>query len=323
MLEAFDVANPAHLAAAAQLWTVACGPDLSISQRFVAYNVEPHTGKRQAGQLVVSHGQPAGFVLASVLKGDPSASSPERGYIDALAVAPTTQRRGHGRELLSWAEGWLHEQGCTRVTLGAGFQPFVPGVPDELGTAPFFIQQGYKQSPRHGVVWDMSADLSDYDTPSPGRQTHGVLVRPARAGDEETMLGFLRREFNGGWRYECEELLRAGIRLSDYILLFSERGIDGCCLVSFEDSLRPLDRFYMHRLPHPWGQLGSIGVSVDRRGQGYGSALLDGGLRHLGCNGVRGCVIDWLVLVDFYARFGFRTFRKYIMLSKEMDQAIA
>ena len=29
--------------------------------------------------------------------------------------------------------------------------------------------------------------------------------------------------------------------------------------------------------------------------------MLDGGLRYLRDGGVRGCVIDWLVLVDFYA----------------------
>jgi GNAT superfamily N-acetyltransferase len=318
MLETFNLSNPEHIAAGAQLWSAACGPDLAISERFVAYNVAPQTGKCQAGQLAVVDGQPAGFVLASVLKGDLVASPPEHGHIDALAVLPSAQHCGIGGALLAWAENWLRSQDCNYVTLGASMQPFTPGVPDELGTAPFFVQHGYQQNPDYGEVWDMTADLRDYVTPSSGSKASGVVVRPAQAGDEEALLGFLRREFPGGWRYECEELLRAGVRPSDYVLLLSERGVDGCCLVTFEDSLRPLDRFYMHRLPHPWGQLGAIGVSADRRGLGYGGALLDGGLRHLRDHGVRGCIIDWLVLVDFYAKFGFRTYRKYVMLSKSL-----
>ncbi len=102
------------------------------------------------------------------------------------------------------------------------------------------------------------------------------------------------------------ELLKAGGRVEDYVLLWSERGVDGCLLVTFEDSLRPLDRFYPHRLPRPWGQLGSVGISADCRGKGYGAVMMDGALRYLQSRGVRGCVIDWLVIVDFYARFGFQ-----------------
>lgn len=314
----YNRSEPAHSAAAARIWSTACGPSLAISEHFVTYNTMPHTGKVQAGQLAMVDGIPVGFVLASQLQGDPAASPAEQGYIDALAILRSAQRHGTGALLLQWAEDWLRGQGCRFVALGASMQPFVPGVPDELGTLPFFLEHDYQPSAGHGEVWDMAADLRSYVTPSSGSKAKGVTVRPAQPGDEGAMLGFLRREFPGGWRYHCEELLRSGIRMSDYVLLWSERGVDGVCLVTFEDSLCPLDRFYMQGLPHPWGQLGSIGISASRRGLGYGGALLDGGLRHLRDHGVRGCIIDWLVLVDFYAKFGFRPFRKYIMLSKRL-----
>jgi len=73
----------------------------------------------------------------------------------------------------------------------------------------------------------------------------------------------------------------------------------------------------MHRLPKPWGQLGPIGVSKDARGKGYGGALLDAGLRYLRDQGVRGCVIDWTDLVDFYGKFGFKPYREYAILAKD------
>ena len=62
----------------------------------------------------------------------------------------------------------------------------------------------------------------------------------------------------------------------------------------------------------------TIGVSADRRGHGYGAALLDAGLRRLHDNGINGCVIDWTGLVDFYARFGFERYRSYTMLARSL-----
>jgi predicted N-acetyltransferase YhbS len=101
------------------------------------------------------------------------------------------------------------------------------------------------------------------------------------------------------------------------MLLWTDRGVDGFCLLTFEDSAQPLERFYPYQLPRPWGQLGAVGVSVDRRGRGFGAALVDAGLRRLHDNGVNGCVIDWLVIEEFYAKFGFSKLRDYQQLYKE------
>jgi GNAT superfamily N-acetyltransferase len=301
---------------ATQIWNAACGADLAIGERFMAYNTRPNPHITQSGQLAVLDGQPVGFVLASAVTSGWLAASPPEGHIDAVAVLPDARKKGVGTALLAWAEETLRSLNCVSARLGASQRPFVPGVPSELGSAAFFVQHGYVPSAGYERTWDMTHDLREYATPSSGMKASGVVVRPAQPGDEPAMLSFLQREFHGGWQYDAEVLLAEGLRLSDYVLLWSERGVDGCCLVTFEDSYRPLDRFYMQRLPHPWGQLGAIGVSADRRGLGYGGALLDGGLRHLRDGGVRGCIIDWLVLVDFYAKFGFKTFREYEMMSK-------
>jgi predicted N-acetyltransferase YhbS len=100
------------------------------------------------------------------------------------------------------------------------------------------------------------------------------------------------------------------------MVLWTERGIDGACQLTFEESSRPIDRFFLHSLPRPWGQLGPVGISQDRRGQGHGVALVDAGLRLLRAHGVAGCVIDWTGLVDWYGQFGFRPYRQYTMLCK-------
>jgi GNAT superfamily N-acetyltransferase len=309
----FDRTDSAHLRALTTIWNEACGPNLSISERFAHFNTQPSSGGVQAGRLALVDGQPVGVVLASLLRGEPTVQKPEWGWIDALAVVPVAQRQGIGGALLTWAEAWLAGEGCRGAGVGCSLRPFTPGVPVELETRAFFETRSYAGD---RTVWDMAANLAHYQTPATVRAIDGV-VRPAGPGDAEALLTFLRREFPGRWRYEAEEFLRnPSTRLSDYMLLWTERGVDGFCIVTFEDSGRPIERFYPYQLPRPWGQLGSVGVSADCRGRGYGAALVDAGLRRLHDNGINGCIIDWLVIVDFYAKFGFSKHREYRQLYK-------
>ncbi len=313
-----ESANPVHLSAGVSIWNAACGADLAITSHFVVYNLQPMIGVVQAGQIAVRESRPVGFVLASALPGDRATSPPEVGWIDAIAVLPNAQRQGIGGELLAWAENRLREQGCTAARLGGSLCPFVAGYPTELGNEDFFSRRGYEPRAGSEQVWDVARDPSDYGTT---RRLPGVTIRPAGTGDENTLdentlLEFFRREFPNRWRFEYEEFLRRGGRISDWIVLFSERGVDGFARLTLEDSIQPLERFYPQRLPRPWAQLGPIGVSAHLRGRGYGRALLDASLVHLRERGVRGCVIDWTDLIDFYARFGFKPYRKYAVLVK-------
>ena len=317
-LEPFDAAT------AAAIWTAACGRDLAISPGFVEYNTRPATGAFQAGQLAMRNDQPVGFVLASVLPADPATSPPEVGWIDAIAVLPAFQRQGIGSALLSWAEGWLAGQGCTHSRLGASLRPFAPGLPVQLGTEAVFRARGYCERPGSAYVWDVARDLSDYGYSARSGLpplASDIRIRPARPGQEEALMAFLLREFPGRWRFECQELMREGERISDAMLLWTGRGVDGFCWMTMEDSRRPIERFFMHRLPRPWGQLGPIGVSRDCRGRGYGAALLDAAIVYLRGTGVRGCVIDWTSLLEFYAGFGFEPYRQYAILLKQLARS--
>jgi GNAT superfamily N-acetyltransferase len=305
----------AHADAAA-LWTRACGETYALSQRALAYNTQPCQGARQAGQFAVVDGARVGFVLASVLQDDARAAPPRDGWVDALVVAPEFQKRGIGRALLKWAEDWLRDNGCTSARLGGSLRPFAPGVPTELD-ADFFRAQGYAARASSAETWDLGLDLREYVSPAFVRAEH-LILRSARETDIAALHAFLEREFPGRWRYELEQHGRDGARISDYMILESERGIDACCLMTLEDSQRPVERFYPSPLPRPWGQTGSIGVSADRRNAGYGSALLDASLRNLRARGVRGCIIDWTDLAAYYERFGFKRQRSYQMLRKTL-----
>ncbi len=317
--QSIQVDNPAHIDAITTLWNDACGPGLAISNRFVAYNTKPVTGATQVGQVAYQGEQPIGFVITSTLSNQPQVMASDVGWIDALAVVPSAQRQGVGSSLLTWAEQWLAQQGRHTIIFGASQHPFAPGLPVELNTLPFFSQHGYVCD---RTSWDTAANLATYQTPEilfKGRPEIDGSVRPAQKGEEAALLEFLQREFPGRWRFEFEEFIRQQpYRFSDYMLLWTSRGVDGFCQLTFEDSRRPLERYFPYQLSRPWGQLGPIGVSAEQRGRGYGLAVLDAGLRRLHNNGVNGCIIDWTGIIDLYAKFGFQPYREYHMLRKTM-----
>ena len=305
--------EPSDRNAAVSIWNTACGGGLAITLRFVEYNNHPATGAVQAGRIAVLEGQAAGFVLASALPKDPPTSPPQVGWIDAIAVNPAFQHRGLGSTLMAWGEQWLRDEGCNKARLGGSLHPFTPGYPNELDDIAFFTKRGYVERAGGGEVWDVARDLEDYPMSQPPA---GVEIRPMQPGEEDTLLHFLQREFPNRWRFEYQEFLRESGRISDWIILLTERGVDGFASLTFEDSIQPINRYYPYRLPRPWGQLGPIGVSADVRGKEFGRALLDGALGHLRDRGVRGAVIDWTSLVGFYSRFGFQPYRRYTIMSK-------
>jgi len=312
-----DRQSEGSIEAMATVWNEACGLDLNISPQFVAYNLRPNTSGQQAGWLAVDNDQIVGFALGSMIEDHPSVMPPTTGWIDAIAVLPDRHQQGVGGALLTRAEAWLTGQGCDYAQLGGSLRPFVPGLPAELKLEPFFRRAGYQMRAGDNGIWDLASNLAEYQAPA-GVDEAECAVRPAQPGQEADLLAFLAREFAGRWHYSAQEYLDDGGRISDFMLLWAESGVEGFCQLTFEDSARPLERFYPYQLPRPWGQLGAIGVSSSHRGRGFGSALLDAGLRRLHNNGVNGCVIDWTTMIDFYAKFGFSKYRQYWSLMKAL-----
>lgn len=319
-LMAIEAENAEHWNATAELWTRACGKGFMLSPRALAYNLGVPMGAEQAGRFAVVDGERVGFVLASLLAGElngHAAVAPrDLGWLDAIVVVQEFQRRGIGSALLEWAHEWLRGQGRTVSRLCGGLRPFAPGTALEWN-ADFFYAHGYAPRGENPIVQDFGHDLRDYVSPAFLRAAD-VECRPAAESDIDALREFYGREFPGRWEYEFEQHLRDGARVADYMVLYSERALDACCVMTFEDSLRPVERFYPAPLPRPWGQVGTVGVSADRRNAGYGSRLLDASLTHLRGRGVRGCIVDWTHHVGYYERFGFRTVRVYEVMEREI-----
>jgi GNAT superfamily N-acetyltransferase len=302
--------SPSHHAEALGVWHAAL-PDFPISARFLAYNLTPATGETLAGRVAILHGELVGFTVVSALAGS------ALGWVSALVVHPAHQRQGVGAALLAWGEEWLREQGCARIRLGGNLRPFMPGIPapdgGAEGTRTFFEKFGYHAASQP-YEYDVARSLKDY-RPLYAQPAHTDLA-PAQPGEEPLLLDFLTREFPGRWAFEVKEFINNGGRMADFLLLRVAGAVHGFCWLTREDSERPIERFYPQRLPRPWGQLGTFGVSKALRGQGLGGYLVDAAALHLQSQGVNGCVIDWTSLVDFYGKFGFSVYQRYISLFK-------
>ncbi len=66
-----------------------------------------------AGLAVIEHPQAALGLIGAVMAGYEG----HRGWINYLAVDPSWQRRGLGRQLMAWAEAELHARGCPKINL--------------------------------------------------------------------------------------------------------------------------------------------------------------------------------------------------------------
>lgn len=308
----FDPSQRSHLEGVAAAWNAACGRDLAITQRFVAYNAHPEPGVDLAGRLAVIGSRVVGAALVS------RADSEDQARLDALVVHPDAQRRGIGSALLGWAEGWMKKGGARRACLGGSLRPFSPSLPEELcGSFPFFQGCGWDWNERD--TWDVARDLGDgkpivrLAMPESGP---GDGIRAAEEADRAALEAFFERAFPGRWHFSAVEFLRAGGRIEDFIILRQAGRVEGFAWLTFPDSARPIERMYPHRLPKPWGHLGPIGVAEPLRGLGWGGLLLQSGLMALRARGVRGCVIDWTSLLDFYGKWGFKPYRRYLFLTK-------
>lgn len=305
-----------HLADAVSIWNAASHTHYAINKRFFSYNVTPTTGEMIEGRVAIDNGQAIGFVLACARMNDPSATL---GWVSAIVVHPSAQRRGVGSELLTWAEAWLKEQGCKRIRIGGNMRPFLPGLPYAMReNVAFFEKRSYQSPAQQPYEYDVARSLKDYRPIYP-KPNHADLS-PMQHGEEDFLLDFLYHEYPGRWEFEAHESVKNGGRFSDFLLLRVDHEVHGFCRITLSDSERPIERFYPQRLPQPWGQFGPLGLSKAVRGQGRGGYLIDAAALHMQRLGVDGCVIDWTSLVELYGKFGFKVYNQYISLFKTISQ---
>lgn len=240
---------------------------------------------RRWTSLVSGHG----VVMASVSTRDASL-----GHVDLLAVHPSRQGKGHGRELLAAAESWLREQGVTQARF-AGHPPCYawPGVDVRYTAAACLAERaGYE---RYDVAWNMTADLDtdlSVDDDLVRLARHGVTVH---AGGHERVAAFAEKEWNRFWAWEAANA--EGLH-------YAER--DGQILGFAAWGARP-----------SW--FGPMGTAPGAEGLGIGRVLLRRCLADQRAAGQTQAQIGWVGPLRFYSRaVGARAERVFWLYRREL-----
>ena len=297
-----------------QIWNASVPPSVAITGDFIAYNLAQNPifdaegvfvsiGERRIGLAILTSGVIAG--------------EKENAWLELLCVLPDYQGTGVGKTLYRWIEDEANRRGAKHLRIGGGYRPFFAGIPDDLPAREFFAPFGYTDpSPRQ--EWDLVRDLASYQPMYP-IQDPNATVRQLLPGDEPRLVEFINRAFPGRWALEVEDFLRIGGRISDFVGLQVGDLIEGFTWMTFADSVRPLNRYYMYYLPKPWGQIGPLGISKSVRGRGYSLPMIEKAILIQQASGVHGALIDWTNLLDLYAKFGYQPGRRYTVLQKRLQ----
>lgn len=229
------------------------------------------------------------------------------GWIGAVASPDI----GRVEELLSLAEDRLWTAGAERITFGGDVRHVYPGVPvEEKWLIPTLVARGYQVT---GMAYDLLAEVGDLPICEwpPG-------VRRAEPRDYGLVLGFLEAEFAGRWLTDTEHRLKIEESYR-WLVLMEEDGE----IVAFAHASAEEDRFLSPNLNFALGiggrvgGIGPIGVAAKRRGTGLGRRMMVAGIEALREDGCGSICIDWTGLLDFYGKFGFLPYTKYVMCELE------
>jgi len=156
---------------------------------------------------------------------------------------------------------------------------------------------------------DLVADLDDYRPPAGAseRATQaGVTITQATRSESGAVLAFESSTFPSWARW---------FEPSDQNILVArdrEGGIAGTLLFEGPGA----DTVFLPLLGPAAGTIGCVGVAPHRQGQGIGTAMVARASEILRDAGTRTCHIGWTVRESFYARAGYRPWRRYRMFRR-------
>jgi len=312
---AFVAFRPGLLSPILDVWGAAFGDAFPACEALLRQNTVEDPHFEPAGcRVACDHGtgRVLGFCIAKVAREPLGADGllPDRGWISAIAVHPSAQRRGIGTALLRRAEAFLRRRRRARAVLGGDPAHFFPGVPLDRIALAFFAARGYRLE---GDAYDLRRRIAGYRTPAAIRAAHpGLEIRPLRPGEEDALLAFLDATFPGRWRYDVARALAAGCDIADVVGVVRRGRVLGFARL-FPPGARRIGPSiaWTQRERSRVGGLGPMGIAPALRGRGLGLALLDRAIVRLAALGADEVVIDWTSLLGFYGKLGFVPWKRY------------
>lgn len=307
----------ADLEKMATLWNKSLPDDLPASIRALEWALAPHP-ERSAALLALKRRS----LLAWAIVGHQAGSA--LGTVDAIAPSAETGRKDSSGLLVDAASGWLKTRGASALQFGGGAYSLLRGspVPERIeewaGVATRAVHTDGES--------DLQLDLAHYIPPSDLETVAGV-VQTAQPRDADNLAElFAAPELlrvaatNAPATIDDVALMRAVAsegRISDLMVLWTAKGLEGVAHLIFPDSATPIDIAYPYTLPRPWGAIHSL-VVRDSLGNGATEMLLDAAARRMHNNGINSSIALGVAAPQVYARFGYVRHRDWWLRAKEI-----
>jgi mycothiol synthase len=302
----------ADLPAVLAIWNRALVRDPISEGRFVAgvlCDPDYWPGEDSGFFVAAREDQPVGFIRAIIRRwpNDRVGIEPEDGWIPLVAVDPAHQRGGVGTALLEAALAYLrrhdrrHVWVCGRSGSAPGY--VFPGVDKDAypGGLRLFSRAGFTACSEPVA---MSREVIDFDVDRFARQAladcPNAEIAPLTPEQVQDFLAFLAEELPGDWNTAARARIRAGA--IDHVLIALLDGrVVGYCQWEGE-------------------HFGPFGVAPAVRNRKIGARLFVEAVRRIREAGGRTVWFNWAdeAAARFYARFGLKPTRRFVILKKEL-----
>ena len=254
-------------------------PDLVREKTTGARDHDPHLGL-----VYEKDGEVAGFLQAAVGK----RNNNPHGWIRLLVVNPVHRRCGVGTALIAEIEHRIADRDVRTLTVMDAVPNYLtPGVDFRYTEGYCFLERnGYE---RVGQAIDLVCEVS------PGKfkvsedverlKTEGFDIKRATPGDMESVMAFMRRDFES-WEDEVRESF-----MNNPISLH---------ICVYENKVVGFSAYDTNNKNTGW--FGPMGVTPITRGKGIGGILCKLCLRDIALQGHRKSIIPWVGPVYFYSR---------------------
>lgn len=311
-----------YVDALCELWEQELGDRFPMRPELMRQNSFEDQNVLQAGSWIAidsASNAPVGFVVAKCWQELLDIQLGNGiGWLQVLLVAKSYRGQGIGRELLARAEGALRERGMEKILLGRDPYHYFPGIPEESDDViAWFERQGYSSEDRleHDLLGQYPEQQEELALPEVPNHRFRLLTR----ADQDSFLAFLHRCFPGRWEYEAIHYFQRGGTGREFVVVEQDGEILGFCRINDADSpFIAQNVYWAPLLQEGLGGVGPLGVDAKHRGRGLGLAIVEAGIVTLRQRGISNIVIDWTTLVDFYAKLGYHSWKRYAKYGKAL-----
>jgi ribosomal protein S18 acetylase RimI-like enzyme len=225
-----------------------------------------------------------------------------------LCVDEAFQNRGIGSDLLRLSEAYIARGNYEKITLGAGNDYIMPGVPMNGGAERFFERRGYVNSWGENGSFDMILELENftYNEHSIGDIIDEITYRRASPADMDNVVKCARDADISFMQYYAEKSLYDENSTTLVLIAAKNDEVLGAVMVGIEVDFKGI------------GTLACTATVHKHRGRGIATNMVLIGTKHMKDMGLGRAFLSFTYaeILGMYGRAGYKIYMEYFMGEK-------